>query len=232
MKHPMPVLVAFLVVIGVALTAGAADRQQPSAERGKHLLQTRAFNPPIWPKQVYDNVWKVWGYTEKPGDFEQQVLDRYGLHPAPFDNKGYPLGLKEARGLLGVGITTDCMICHGGSIFGQSYIGLGNASLDLQSLYEDLAQAMGRKQATPFPFTNVRGTTEAGAMAVFLFQLRDADLKLRPAVDLGMRTDLCEDAPAWWLLKKKQTMYHTGSTNARSVRSIMQFMLTPLNSAE
>ncbi|MCS6976714.1 MAG: c-type cytochrome, partial [Gemmatales bacterium] len=147
-------------------------------------------------------------------------------------NKGYPLGLKEARGLLGVGITTDCMICHGGSIFGQSYIGLGNASLDLQSLYEDLAQAMGRKQATPFPFTNVRGTTEAGAMAVFLFQLRDADLKLRPAVDLGMRTDLCEDAPAWWLLKKKQTMYHTGSTNARSVRSIMQFMLTPLNSAE
>src|SRR5207244_4100694 len=37
--------------------------------------------------------------------------------------------------------------------------------------------------------------------------------------------------PAWWLLKKKKTMYHTGSNNARSVRAIMQFMLSPTNSA-
>jgi len=36
--------------------------------------------------------------------------------------------------------------------------------------------------------------------------------------------------PAWWLLKKKKTMYHTGGQDARSVRSIMSFMLTPLNS--
>ncbi len=218
--------------LGMMGAVQAADRPTPSADRGRHLLQTRAFNPPIWPKQIYENVWKSWGEPERPADFEQQFMERYGLHPSPFDNKGYPLGLREARSLLGVGVTTDCMICHGGSIFGQSYIGLGNASLDLQLLYEDMAHVMGRHRATPFPFTNVRGTTEAGAMAVFLFQLRDADLKLRPMIDLGLRADLCEDAPAWWLLKKKRTMYYTGSTNARSVRSIMQFMLTPLNSAE
>ena len=34
--------------------------------------------------------------------------------------------------------------------------------------------------------------------------------------------------PAWWLLKKKKTMYHTGGADARSVRSKMQFMLTPI----
>src|SRR5262249_36254760 len=34
-----------------------------------------------------------------------------------------------------------------------------------------------------------------------------------------------------WLLKKKKTMYHTGAADSRSVRSLMQFMLTPLNSA-
>src|SRR5258707_243973 len=45
----------------------------------------------------------------------------------------------------------------------------------------------------------------------------------------GLRHDLGEDVPAWWLLKKKQTMYHTGGTPARSVRSLMQFMLHPLN---
>src|SRR6185369_2604058 len=33
-------------------------------------------------------------------------------------------------------------------------------------------------------------------------------------------------------LKKKKTMYHTGNANSRSVRSIMQFALSPPNSAE
>jgi hypothetical protein len=176
-------------------------------------------------------VWKVWGLSERPADFEQRFMERYGLHPAPFENRDYPLGLREAQGLLGKGISTDCMVCHGGSIFGKSYVGLGNSSLDMQLLYDELAQADGRKRGTPFNFTNVRGTTEAGAMAVFLLQLRDADLNLQAPIDLGLRTDLCEDTPAWWLLKKKQTMYHTGSTHARSVRSLMQFMLSPLYSA-
>jgi mono/diheme cytochrome c family protein len=77
----------------------------------------------------------------------------------------------------------------------------------------------------------MRGTSEAGGMAVFLLSYREPDLKLRlTPLDLGLRDDLIEDVPAWWLLKKKKTMYHTGSTNARSVRSIMQFMLTPNNS--
>src|SRR5262249_11812542 len=44
---------------------------------------------------------------------------------------------------------------------------------------------------------------------------------------LGLREDRCAAPPAWWLLKKKKTMYHTGTTDARSVRSLMQFMLSP-----
>src|SRR5258708_37983135 len=40
---------------------------------------------------------------------------------------------------------------------------------------------------------------------------------------------MCGDPPAWWLLKKKKTMYGTGGADARSVRSIMQFMMSPLN---
>jgi hypothetical protein len=177
-------------------------------------------------------VWKQWGLSEKPADFEQQFMERYGLHPAPYENKDYPMGLREAQGLISKGVSTDCMVCHGGSIAGKSYVGLGNASLDMQLLYDELAMADGRKRGTPFLFTNVRGTTEAGAMAVYLLQLRDADLNLQVPIDLGYRTDLCEDAPAWWLLKKKKTMYLTGSTDARSVRSLMQFMLSPLYSAE
>src|SRR5476651_361338 len=120
------------------------------------------------------------------------------------------------------------MLCHGGSILGKSYLGLGNASLDLQGFFEDLGKASGTLSRTPFAFSNVRGTSEAGAVAVFLLSYREPDLSLRlKHLDLGLRDDLCEDTPAWWLLKKKSTMYHTGTANARSVRSIMQFMLSP-----
>ncbi len=63
-------------------------------------------------------------------------------------------------------------------------------------------------------------------MAVFLIGYRNPDLSLRrPRLNLDLQDDLCEDVPAWWLSKKKKTMYHTGGTDARSVRSLMQFMM-------
>jgi cytochrome c2 len=220
--------------LGLAVFVSSASGVDPSAvERGRNALVERNFNPIMWSSRAYDNAWRRWkdGSKEKPQPYSRAFMDRYGLHPAPYVND-YPMGLRAAPSLLGTGITTDCMMCHGGSIAGHSYVGLGNSALDIQSLYEDLAGADGRPPRTPFVFSNVRGTSEAGAMAVFLIDYRDADLNLRaPRMDLGLRDDLCEDVPAWWLLKKKKTMYHTGSSNARSVRSIMQFMMSPLNSA-
>jgi mono/diheme cytochrome c family protein len=93
------------------------------------------------------------------------------------------------------------------------------------------------KGKTPIPFSHIRGTSEAGNFAVFLLAFREPNLKMRLSpVDFGtksqMKDHLCEDAPAWWLLKKKKTMYQTGGSDARSVRSLMQFMLTPPNSLE
>jgi mono/diheme cytochrome c family protein len=77
----------------------------------------------------------------------------------------------------------------------------------------------------------VRGTSEAGSMAVYLHSYRNPDLSVRfDRQRWEIKDNMCEDVPAWWLLKKKKTMYHIGSTDARSVRSIMQFMLTPNNS--
>jgi hypothetical protein len=140
------------------------------------------------------------------------------------------LGVRLAQGLFGKALANDCMLCHGGSILGQSYVGLGNASLDYQALFEDLAAADGRPPKTPFVFSNVRGTTEAGGMSVYLLSIREPDLRLRAEpLDFGLRDDLCEDTPAWWLLRKKKTMYHTGAGDVRSVRTLMQFMLSPLN---
>jgi mono/diheme cytochrome c family protein len=220
-----------VALLGVADTSAWAD--DDAARRGEKALQTRAFNPPFWTKDAWDNVWKQWGMKEKPADFAQQMRDRYGMHEAPFENQGYPLGMREAPILFQKGVATDCMLCHGGSIMGKSYIGLGNASLDMQSLYEDLNASAGRGAKTPFTFTHVRGTNEAGTMSVYLIAYREPDLRVRkPALEMDQKDFLCEDVPAWWLLRKKKTMYYTGTTNSRSVRSLMQFMMHPLNGPE
>ncbi len=227
-----------IACLGVAMaTAGSGDpRRTPAvtpAERGRDALLGKAFVPAIWTRQAYDQAWKQWGAKEKPADYPKAFIDRYGLHAAPYPNGELPMGIREGRNiLLGKGLTNDCMICHGGSIFGQSYVGLGNSTLDLQALYEDLSAADGLLRGTPFTFSHVRGTTEAAAMSIYLFRFRDPDLNLVPPAKFEFKAHLCEDVPAWWLLKKKQTMYHTGSTPARSVRSIMQFMLSPITSGD
>jgi mono/diheme cytochrome c family protein len=202
------------------------------AQRGEQALKERAFNPPAWTAQAYRNAWRCWGEDsgrDRPGDYLEAFMRHYGLHRAPYPNGEYPMGLRRTPGLLTRGISTDCLLCHGGSIAGRSYIGLGNTSLDIQALFEDLAVADGRSPKLPFVFSNMRGTSEAGAMAVYLLGWRHSDLHIRTSrPDLGLHDDLCEDVPAWWLLKKKKTMYHTGGAHARSVRSLMQFMLSPL----
>jgi mono/diheme cytochrome c family protein len=225
-------LVAVLFVAGTG--AAATPNAEPSVERGKQALLGRCFVPASITPQAYDNVWKQWGLAAKPpaADYDRLFRERYGLHETPYPNGHYPMGLREATFPLGIGkgIGIDCLICHGGSITGHSYVGLGNSSLEIQAFFEETAAADGRPPRTPFRFGNLRGTNEAGSMAVFLLGYREPDLSVRvKPVDLELHDDLYEDPPAWWLLKKKKTMYHTGSTDTRSVRALMQFMLTPLN---
>jgi hypothetical protein len=203
------------------------------AERGRKALLGKSYNPATMSLSAYDEAWKHWGLERKPAaaDYDRLFRERYGLHLAPYPNNKLPMGLRQDKMLLGrTGITTDCMLCHGGSIFGKSYVGLGNASLDFQTFYEEMNAAHPRRAKPMFRFSNVRGTSEAGAMAVFLLGYREPNLSIRVVSrDLGLQDDLCEDPPAWWLLKKKKTMYHTGGGDTRSVRSLMQFMMSPLN---
>jgi hypothetical protein len=223
---------SFAFVLAV-LTASQCSADPNSAEHGRNALLETSFIPPIWRARAYPDVWKQWSVLEKPANYEKAIRERYGLHPAPYPNGGLPMGLRKSSFLIVNGITADCMACHGGSILGKSYVGLGNSSLDLQALFEELAIADGRSGKLPLTFSNVRGTSEAGAFAVYLLGFRNPDLSMRaPRKDLGLHDNMCEDVPAWWLLKKKKTMYHTGGTDARSVRSKMQFMMTPLTTRE
>ena len=78
----------------------------------------------------------------------------------------------------------------------------------------------------PYRVSNVRGTTEATATAVFLGAFRNPDLSLRLPTEMDPIPDqMCEDPPAWWLLKRKRTMYHNGQSDTRAVRPLMAFLL-------
>jgi hypothetical protein len=219
-----------LVLIGlVGASFGAGG--DTAVERGrKHLLGDN-YIPAIWSRSAYDDAWKQWeGVTAKPADYDAAFRDVYGLHPAAYPNDGLPMGLRAGPRLLAKGVGFDCLACHGGSILGTSYVGLGNASLDVQGVFEDLNAGSGLPNKLPMRFCNARGTSEAGGMSVYLLSHRYPDLSFRqPPLDLDLNDQMCEDTPAWWLLHKKKTMYHTGGADSRSVRSIMQFMMGSLN---
>jgi hypothetical protein len=222
------------LLAGLTLLAQARPDEPTAAERGKAHLLSQAYSPPTITAAVYEDLWKQWGLKEKPApdDYARLFRERYGLHPAPYPNNGYPMGLREADLplIVGKGVTEDCMLCHGGSIAGQSYVGLGNSSLDFQAFAEDVSRAEGRSGKTPFAFCNVRGTIEATAFAQFLLGYREPDLSVRTSrLDLDVHDDMCEDAPAWWHLKKKKNAYYDGANDPRSVRALMQFMMSPLN---
>jgi hypothetical protein len=70
--------------------------------------------------------------------------------------------------------------------------------------------------------------TNAGALGVLFIAFRNDDLSMRTLpLALGWHKFPDIDAPAWWLLKKKKTMYCDGGMAAESTRSIMQFLLVP-----
>jgi len=209
-------------------TSASASKPSP-AQRGEKALTANSYIPAAWSNGAWGKLWTAMGLKEKPADYDRTVMDYYGLHPAPYPNDGLPMGLRRGKLLILNGISVDCMICHGGSIAGKSYVGLGNSTLDIQGLFEDLSRAEGRSPTLPFNFCNVKGTSEAGAMAVYLMGYRNRDMTLaRKRHNLGLHDDLCEDVPAWWILKKKKTMYYDGGSEADSVRSKMQFMMTPV----
>src|SRR6185437_2684261 len=223
----------FTIVALFILSSSLIATEPTAAERGKKALTETAFIPAFWRDSVVQNAWKAWpGMKERPANYPTAFRDHYGLHEAPYRDGPMPMGLRKAPRLFQAGIAADCMLCHGGAVLGKSYLGLGNSTLDIQALFEDCNKVDGLPKP-PFTFGNVRGTNEADGFGVYLLGFRNPDMTLSGKwVNLGFRDDTCADVPAWWLLKKKRTMYYTGAADARSVRSLMQFMMHPLNAAE
>jgi hypothetical protein len=225
-----------LAALVIGLFAGTSLADQPgrpqteSVNRGREAVRgVPPMNAPLWSIRAFDDVWKKWGLKEKPGDFTEAFRLRYGLHAAPYENHGLPMGFHFSQGLLGKGVISDCLLCHGSTIAGQTIVGLGNASLDLQGLFDDLSIAAALPFKFPMRFSHVRGTIDPVSPVGFLMGFRDADLKLQKPIQLDYFDNICSDPPAWWLIKKKKTRDWTGGIDARSMRIDMVNLLSPFN---
>src|SRR5882724_3334392 len=98
-----------LLAAAALQTPATLPAQETAAERGHKALTGRAFTPATWPAAAYEALWKQWDPVpvEPPKDYDRAVREHYGLHPAPFENGRYPMGLRESKGLFSKGIATD-----------------------------------------------------------------------------------------------------------------------------
>src|SRR4029077_4900132 len=92
----VPIAMLLVMSVGSRPAAGATPDEKARIEQGRQAVRGRpALSPAIWPA-TYESVWKQWGAQEKPADYATAFRARYGLHKAPYDNDGLPMGLHTA----------------------------------------------------------------------------------------------------------------------------------------
>lgn len=228
-------LLALMAFVFTASIATAQVDEKAAVERGAKAVRGQpAMNPALWSIKSFEDVWRQWGVKEKPADFAKAVQERYGQLAAPYANNGLPMGLHASDGFLGKGVINDCLMCHAGRVAGQTIIGMGNASLDLQGLFDDLTAEARLPFKVPVQVSYVRGTIDPVNPVTYLMEFRDPEtLNVRDTpMRLGYSKDVASDPPAWWLLKRKQTRNWNGAVKVNSIRVDMANLLTPLNSPE
>ena len=206
MRRLLLISVVMLVAIASIFAQNASQKDAARIERGRDAVRGKpAMNAGMWSLTALDDAWKKWGVKEKPAKYDVALRERYGLHEAPYDNGGLPMGFHVAGGLFGKGLVDDCLICHAGSIAGTSVIGLGNASLDLQAIFDEMPGVTGTSMQLPVRMSNVRGTVEATATVTYLMDFRNPDLSLREPETQDRRRSLrCSRVVA----DEEESMYH------------------------
>ncbi len=139
-------------------------------------------------------------------------------------------------------VTANCLGCHASFLRGELVIGLGDATADFTfdvtpmlaaggTLTSDaveqaeLGKLLGRVRAlAPHMKTRVVGANPADHIAAVLFAHRDPETLAwsdEPLIELPLEEPIPVDVPAWWLLKKKTAMFHTGAGRGDQSRIMM-----------
>ena len=234
---------ALLVVLCTGAWAKDAKHERtPSAARGHRKLLDKAFLPPWFGEEVFENLWTVWPAPlrarAEAADATQRramTLARYGLDERPNEGaSGPPLQFTPTDSGWW---TLNCFACHGGSVNGEVILGLPNNRFAYQTLSDDvLAYKQAHKVAySPFdlggrivPLGRSNGTTNAVVFSITLLRLRDEHLNMRLPRKVSALPHHDLDAPPWWHYRKRTQMYIDGF-GKKNARSLMTFTLVPQN---
>jgi mono/diheme cytochrome c family protein len=243
-------LITVLVAQAFVATALAAPPDLPHspAQRGYRNLVDKAYLPPDFDQDVFDNAWKhspepLRSQAEQASPEERRrfAFARYGLTPRP-DDPSKPLQyVVDQAGHW----TMNCLACHGGTIpdgKGDTMVwpGAPNSHFALQTLTEE-TRLVKAELGRPFtrmdvggaviPLGATNGTTNAVIFGVVLMGMRDPDLNFDASRGVPPMSHHDMDAPPWWHFKRKKMLYIDGFAE-KGHRGLMQFMLVRSNGPE
>ena len=229
-------LTVILLGMGTSLGSEIGDPQE-----GYRLLTEKAYLPPDFDQEVFDELWKRWPKKERQSaqaallrDRRRLTMERYGLSPRPNDPQERPLQyVVSDDGTWSM----NCFACHGGNLLGQTVPGLPNRDFALEQLTADVRATKIRLGKTLshmdlgsliMPLGSTRGTTNAVMFGVALLANRHDDLRLKSLRIPPKMVHHDMDAPPWWHFRLKQHLYIDGFA-PKGHRALMQFILVEQN---
>jgi mono/diheme cytochrome c family protein len=197
---------------------------------GLNYLLHRGYGVPYLQESEFDSLWTVWDSSWKnrvkpddKGGLRKLTAERYGFPPSIDSGNSFSLAFVRTKD----GLIFNCMMCHGGKLpgTGKSMVGLPNNDVDMVTFQQDL-DALRKQPDQSGRWGATRGTTNAFMISHALLMYRDKDLNfLKEPVDLGPVQPYPVDPPAWWLMKRKGTLYSDAFVEGSQARAIMQFAM-------
>ncbi|MEJ7601154.1 MAG: hypothetical protein WKG01_24840 [Kofleriaceae bacterium] len=176
-------------------------------------------------------LWDRFGWTASPA----YRLDRTTGAELPYfmNAATLPNGIEV--------VTANCLGCHASMLRGKLVVGLGAMAEDFTV---DLDQGFGlagvflgeaeraellkltSRMAALAPYVKMRtvGANPADHIAAVLFAHRDPQTLAwsdEPLIPLPDASPIPVDVPAWWLMKRKTAMFHTGAGRGDQARIMM-----------
>ena len=220
--------------------------------RGFKFITGKQYFQPWGISSDFSKIWKIWGLNERPADFDEQVIKRYGAAKADYRNPypmpgedpnktnggsgQLPLGFmqdKNADGKWNGLIGSTCSACHDSRLgtpeerpfaFGRS-----NDANDAGVTQSDIFRAGGITavlQILPLPWSVGRGTTDAIGILDMLPLIWDMDsILLSPSLLEYFPSHAAgmSKAPNWWHRAWKTRQFWDGALTSDNVRSEMAF---------
>jgi mono/diheme cytochrome c family protein len=225
-------------------TAISSDQE---AAAGYRVLRTARFLPPDFDDAVFGELWTTWPEPERsqaetasPTERRRLTFEYYGLHPDPDSADPYSqpaLGyVSDGKG----GWVMSCLACHAGQVDGRVIPGMGNSHYALQTLTEDvrgvklrMGRPLGHMElgSVRVPLGETIGTTNAVVFGIVLGALRRPDMSVNLAGRPPHLVHHDVDAPPYWNVKYKTSLYIDGFS-PKTARPIIQFMMLPQNDRE